>query len=166
MPEAASRCARRPVPSRAMLSVVGLAYRRDPWRATLALVPVFPLLAGIIALSGRAILTVRPGQSSHVIVPAIVGGVALMAAAVVGYWQAANGLLRLAQVTSSELDFALLDRLSGVHTIDMYDDPEVRRPSRNAAGRTRAAVERTGIPQRRCRLGRSEPLSRQGFSPQ
>jgi ATP-binding cassette subfamily B protein len=107
-----------------MRSVVVLAYRRDPWRATLALVPVFPLLAGIIALSGRAILTLRPGQSSHVIIPAVVGGVALMAAAVVGYWQAANGLLRLAQVTSSELDFALLDRLSGVHTIDMYDDPK------------------------------------------
>ena len=50
-------------------------------------------------------------------------GVALLAAAVVGYWQAANGLLRLLQVTSSELDFALLTQLSGVHTIDMYDDP-------------------------------------------
>jgi ATP-binding cassette subfamily B protein len=107
-----------------MLGVVGLAFRRDPWRATLALVPVFPLLAGIIAISGRAILTVPPGQSSHVVVPAVAGGIALMAAAVVGYWQAANGLLRLAQVTSSELDFAVLERLSGVQTIDMYDDPK------------------------------------------
>jgi ATP-binding cassette subfamily B protein len=107
-----------------MMSVVGLAYRRDPGRATMALVPVFPLLAGTIAISGRAILSVKPGQSSHVVVPAIAAGVALMLAAVVGYWQAANGLLRLAQVTSAELDFALLDRLSDVHTIDMYDDPK------------------------------------------
>ncbi len=110
---------------RAMLSVAGMAFRRDPWRASLALVPVFPLLSGIIAISGRAILTVRPGQSSHVILPAVAGGIALMAAAVVGYWQAANGLLRLAQVTSAELDFAVLEKLSGVHTIDIYDDPKV-----------------------------------------
>ena len=111
-------------PARAMFSVAGMAYRRDPWRASLALVPVFPLLAGIIAISGRAILTLRPGQSSQVLVPAVAGGIALMAAAVVGYWQAANGLLRLAQVTSAELDFAVLETLSGVHTIDMYDDPK------------------------------------------
>jgi ATP-binding cassette, subfamily B, bacterial len=117
---------RRPAatrPIRALLSVTGLAYRRDPWRTILALVPVFPLLAGIVAISGRDILSVQPGHSTHVIVPATAGGVAVMAAAVVGYWQAANGLLRLLQVTSSELDFALLARLSDVHTIDMYDDP-------------------------------------------
>ncbi len=110
---------------RAMLSVAGMAFRRDPWRASLALLPVFPLLSGIIAISGRAILTVRPGQSSHVILPSVAGGIALMAAAVVGYWQAANGLLRLAQVTSAELDFAVLEKLSGVHTIDIYDDPKL-----------------------------------------
>ena len=109
---------------RPLWEIVRLSYRRDPWRTSLALVPVFPLLAGTIALSGRDILTLTAHQDSRVIAPALIGGIALVAAAVVGYWQAANGLLRLLQVTSSELDFAILDRLSDTRTIDVYDDPD------------------------------------------
>ncbi len=109
---------------RPLWEIVRLSYRRDPWRTSLALVPVFPLLAGTIALSGRDILTLTAHQDSRVLAPALIGGIALVAAAVVGYWQAANGLLRLLQVTSSELDFAILDRLSDTRTIDVYDDPD------------------------------------------
>ena len=109
---------------RPLLNIVALSYRRDPWRTTMALIPVFPLLSGAIALSGRDILTLGLHQGSRVIAPALIGGVALVAAAVVGYWQAANGLLQLMQITSSELDFAILGRLSDTATIDVYDDPK------------------------------------------
>jgi ATP-binding cassette subfamily B protein len=103
--------------------IVALSYKRDPWRTTMALIPVFPLFSGAIALSGRDILTLGLHQGTRVIAPAVIGGVALIAAAVVGYWQAANGLLRLMQITSSELDFAILGRLSDTATIEVYDDP-------------------------------------------
>jgi ATP-binding cassette subfamily B protein len=111
---------------RALLGVVRMAYRRDPWRTVLALVPISPLLVAVIAISGRAILMAHGhGQHGHVVVAAIAGGLALVAATVVGYWQAANGLLRLVQVTSTELDSVLLEQLSKVHTIDLFDDPEL-----------------------------------------
>ena len=94
-----------------------------------------PAAPGAIALSGRDILTLGLHQGSRVIAPAVIGGVALVAAAVVGYWQAANGLLRLMQVTSSELDFAILGRLVGHRHDRGLRRPQVRRPPGNAARR-------------------------------
>ena len=31
---------------RPLFEIVALSYRRDPWRTTMALIPVFPLLPG------------------------------------------------------------------------------------------------------------------------
>jgi ATP-binding cassette subfamily B protein len=108
---------------RALLSVAAMAYRQDRRRTIFTLIPTAPLLV-ITAISGQAILRSGPGDDARVIVAALAAGVAVIAGAVTGYWQAANGLLRLVQVTSSELDFVLLQKLSDVDTIDVFDDPQ------------------------------------------
>lgn len=108
---------------RALLRVVGLVYRRDRRRTVLALVPVFPFVVAVVALSGQAILRAHgTDETGRVAVIAVVAGAALLTATVMGYWQAANGLLRLVQVASTEVDATLLHHLAAVPTIDVFDD--------------------------------------------
>ena len=111
---------------RALIGVVGLVYRHDRRRTVLALLPIFPLVAGAIALAGRAVLDAQGTDATgRVVGAAVVAGLGLVAATVIGYWQAANGLLRLVQVASTEIDRLLLDRLGAVPTIELFDDSDV-----------------------------------------
>ena len=109
---------------RALGQVLRLTYRADPRRTVLALVPVWPLAVGMVAGAGQAILRAHgEDRTGQVLVAAAVAGVATLLAAVVGYWQAANGFLRMAQVISTEVDAVLLDHLGSAPTLDPFDDP-------------------------------------------
>jgi len=119
-----------PLPSprarlRALARVVRLSYRADRRRTVLALVPVWPLATGVVAVSGQVILRNHgTDRAGRVMVVAVLAGIATLLAAVAGYWQAANGFLRMAQVISTEIDAVLLDHLGSVPTLDPFDDPD------------------------------------------
>jgi ATP-binding cassette subfamily B protein len=110
---------------RALWSVLRLAYRADRRRALLALLPGWPLAAGAVAISGQSILGAHGADDvGRVVVAGAIAGAATMAAATIGYWQAANGLLRMAQVISTEVDDVLLGHFGAVPTLDPFDDPD------------------------------------------
>ncbi len=110
--------------ARALFHVVRLSYRADRRRTVLALVPVWPLATGVVAVSGQVILrNSGTDRAGRVVVVAALAGIATLLAAVAGYWQAANGFLRMAQVISTEIDSVLLDHLGSAPTLDPFDDP-------------------------------------------
>ncbi len=111
---------------RALIHVAGLVYRRDRRRTVLALLPVSSLVVGVIAIAGQSILTGHDAADrGRIVVAAVAAGLALLAATVTGYWQAANGLLRLVQVASTEVDAVLLEHFATASTIDVFDDADV-----------------------------------------
>jgi ATP-binding cassette subfamily B protein len=109
----------------ALWEVLRLSYRADRRRTLLALFPGWPVATAFIAVAGRSILGAQgTDQVVRVAVSAMVAGLALVLAATLGYWQAANGLLRMAQVISAEVDRVIVEHLGAVPTIEPFDDPD------------------------------------------
>jgi ABC-type multidrug transport system fused ATPase/permease subunit len=119
--EAASR--KRPAALTSMVAwrwILGVSFRADRFRALLALVPVVPLGAVVIALAGRGTIDAYlSGRNGQVAVWAAISGAGLFLVFVAGYWQGTSTLLRLRESAALRIDDEVMRTTDAIDRLDL-----------------------------------------------
>ena len=109
---------------RELLRIARITLRLEPVKATIVMLPITPTFGALLAVASRMTLDgASTDDAGSVLAAAVLAGVGVAGIFVAIYWQVSTGGMRLSEVTGLELDRRLIQRVSAVPEVALFDDP-------------------------------------------
>jgi ATP-binding cassette subfamily B protein len=111
---------------RAVRWLVEATFQADRRRAILTLIPVSPVVFGVLSVSIRYLIDAAlRGDASEVTTAGVIVGLAMFGGFSAGYLQGATTLLRLRESLSLRVDDELVQVANSIVNLDRFEQPEI-----------------------------------------